>query len=279
MAKRMAKKVVNKKKFIRGISIIIAGLVIIIMLIVMMIKGIIYLFTKPKDDTKQENKVAQVDNPIQEPTKTNTLPASTTATNQGTSQNLDVLNEWNLKLVNKDNSVDRSYVPELEELDDGIMFDKRAIGYLRSMINAMYKAGIKNVWVQSSYRSYEKQEELFNRKVTYYKNQGKKQEEAERLAQTVVQRPEMSEHNLALAADFNTVTNEFENTKAFTWLQKNAWEYGFVLRYPKDKQEITGIVYESWHWRYVGKDHAKVMKEKGYCLEEYIDYLKGAQSV
>lgn len=279
MAKRMAKKVVNKKKFIRGISIIIAGLVIIIMLIVMMIKGIIYLFTKPKDDTKQENKVAQVDNPVQEPMKTNTLPASTTATNQGTSQNLDVLNEWNLKLVNKDNSVDRSYVPELEELDDGIMFDKRAIGYLRNMINAMYKVGIKKVWVQSSYRSYEKQEELFNRKVESYKNQGKNQEEAERLAQTVVQRPEMSEHNLALAADFNTVTNEFENTKAFEWLQKNAWEYGFILRYPKDKQEITGIIYESWHWRYVGKDHAKVMKEKGYCLEEYIDYLKGVQSV
>lgn len=278
MAKRMAKKIVNKKKFIIGISIIIACLVIIITLIVMMIKGIIYLFTKQKDDTKQENKVAQVDNTVQEPMETNTLPASTTATNQGTSQN-DVLNEWNLKLVNKNNSVDRSYVPELEELDDGIMFDKRAIGYLRSMINAMYKAGIKNVWVQSSYRSYEKQEELFNKKVTSYKNQGKSQEEAERLAQTVVQRPEMSEHNLALAADFNTVTNEFENTKAFTWLQKNAWEYGFILRYPKDKQDITGIIYESWHWRYVGKDHANVMKEKGYCLEEYIDYLKGAQSV
>ena len=113
----------------------------------------------------------------------------------------------------------------------------------------------------------------FCQKVTYYKNQGKKQEEAERLAQTVVQRPEMSEHNLALAADFNTVTNEFEKTKAFEWLQKNAADYGFVWRYPKDKQDITGIVYESWHWRYVGKEHAKVMKEKGYCLEEYIDYL------
>lgn len=274
MAKRMAKKVVNKKKFVRGITIIIIGLIVVIMLIVMMIKGIIYLFTKPKDDNGEPNKVAQVDNSVQEPAQTNTLPVSS-----GTSQNADVLNEWNLKLVNKDNSVDRSYVPELEELDDGIMFDKRAIGYLRNMINAMYKVGIKNVWVQSSYRSYEKQEELFNRKVTYYKNQGKNQEEAERLAQTVVQRPEMSEHNLALAADFNTVTNEFENTKAFEWLQKNAWEYGFVLRYPKDKQEITGIVYESWHWRYVGKEHAKVMNEKGYCLEEYIDYLKGAESI
>ena len=179
------------------------------------------------------------------------------ATQVSTIPENSVLNEWNLKLVNNDNSVDRTYVPELEEYADGIMFDKRAIKYLRNMINAMHKDKITGIWVQSAYRSYEKQEELFNRKVTSYKNQGKGQEEAERLAQTLVQRPEMSEHNLALAADFNTVTNEFENTKAFTWLQKN----------------------ESWHWRYVGEEHAKVMKEKGYCLEEYIDYLKGAESV
>lgn len=276
----MARRIVNKKKFIRGISIIIVSLVVMIILIVMMIKGIIYLFTKPEEDTNKENKVAQVDESSQgSSNEGNTLSVSTGTTSSGTSANLDILNEWNLKLVNKDNSVDRSYVPELEELDDGIMFDKRAIKYLRNMINAMYKEGITKIWVQSSYRTYEKQEELFNRKVTSYIKQGKTQEEAERLAQTLVQRPEMSEHNLALAADFNTVTNDFENTKAFEWLQKNAQNYGFILRYPKDKQEITGITYESWHWRYVGEEHAKIMKEKGYCLEEYIDYLKGAQSV
>ena len=143
----------------------------------------------------------------------------------------------------------------------------------------MYKDGITKIWVQSAYRSYAKQEELFNNKVKYYKNQGKSDEEAQRLAQTVVQRPEMSEHNLGLAADFNTVTNEFEDTRAFEWLKKNAQDYGFILRYPKDKQEITGITYESWHWRYVGKEHAKIIKEKNYCLEEYIQYLKGSQSV
>lgn len=276
----MARRIVNKKKFIRGISIIIVSLVVMIMLIVMMIKGIIYLFTRPQEDTNKENKISQANIDSQEPSNEgNTLSVSTGTTSSGTSANSDILNQWNLKLVNKDNSVDRSYVPELEELDDGIMFDKRAISYLRNIINAMYKEGITKIWVQSSYRTYEKQEELFNRKVESYKKQGKTQEEAERLAQTQVQRPEMSEHNLALAADFNTVTNDFENTKAFEWLQKNAQNYGFILRYPKDKQEITGITYESWHWRYVGEEHAKIMKEKGYCLEEYIDYLKGAQSV
>ncbi len=261
-------RIVNKKKFIRGISIIIIGFIMIIALIVMMIKGIIFLVTKPKEEPKQMVK--------QEEPKT--VQALSTD-NKTDNANNEILNQWNLKLVNKDNRVDRSYIPELSEIDDGIKFDKRAISYLKSMINAMYKEGITKIWVQSAYRSYEKQEELFNRQVQTQKNKGKSQEEAERLAQTVVQRPEMSEHNLALAADFNTVTNEFESTKAFTWLQKNAAEYGFVLRYPKDKQDITGITYESWHWRYVGKEHAKIMKEKGYCLEEYVEYLKGAQSV
>lgn len=263
-------RIVNKKKFIRGISIIIIGLIMIIALIVMMIKGIIFLFTKQPKQEEPEQMVKQ-----EEP---NTVQALSTD-NKANNLNNEILNQWNLKLVNKDNRVDRTYVPELEEIDDGIMFDKRAISYLKSMINAMYKEGITKIWVQSAYRSYDKQEELFNRQVQSQKSKGKSQEEAERLAQTVVQRPEMSEHNLALAADFNTVTNEFENTKAFTWLQKNAAEYGFILRYPKDKQEITGITYESWHWRYVGKEHAKIIKEKGYCLEEYIEYLKGAQSV
>ena len=264
----MPKRIANKNKFIKGTMTIIICLALIITILWLIISGIVSLFTKPKEENKP-----------QEQTATNSISNNDTATQVSTTVDNSVINEWNLKLVNKDNSVDRSYVSELEELNDGIMFDKRAISYLRNMINSMYKKKKKNVWVQSSYRSYEKQEELFNRKVTYYKNQGKKQEEAERLAQTVVQRPEMSEHNLALAADFNTVTNEFEKTKAFEWLQKNAADYGFVLRYPKDKQDITGIVYESWHWRYVGKEHAKVMKEKGYCLEEYIDYLKGAESV
>ena len=212
----MPKRIANKNKFIRGILIIVVCLALIITILWLIISGIVSLFTKPKEENKPK-----------EQETTNSINNNTVAQVSTTVDN-SVINEWNLKLVNKDNSVDRSYVPELEELDDGIMFDKRAISYLRNMINAMYKVGIKNVWVQSSYRSYEKQEELFNRKVTYYKNQGKKQEEAERLAQTVVQRPEMSEHNLALAADFNTVTNEFEKTKAFEWLQKNAWEYGFV---------------------------------------------------
>lgn len=252
----------NKEKFIKGILIIIVTIAIIIGILWFIISSTISLFTKisakKRDQANNiENKAVQV--------SSNKEP--------------EVLKEWNLKLVNKNNSVDREYVPELEEIDNGVKFDKRAISYLKNMINAMYKKGITKIWVQSAYRSYDKQELLFNNKVEYYKNKGNGQEEAERLAQTVVQRPEMSEHNLGLAADFNTVTNEFEKTKAFEWLEKNAQEYGFILRYPKDKQDITGITYESWHWRYVGVEHAKFIKEKSLCLEEYVEYLKGAEAV
>ena len=272
----------DKKKFVRGISIIIGGIVIIVILMLMMRNWIINAFKNKEEEQTEDTKVTLLQNNLEDyvnTVHTNTIQASSKSLVTNKSANEEIINQWNLKLVNKDNSVDRSYVPELEELDDGIMFDKRAIKYLRNMISAMYKEEITKIWVASAYRSYDKQEELFNNKVEYYKQQGKKQEEAEKLAQTVVQRPEMSEHNLALAADFNTVSNDFEETKAFRWLQKNAEDYGFILRYPKDKQEITGITYESWHWRYVGKEHAEVMNEKGYCLEEYIEYLRGAEEV
>lgn len=270
----------DKEKFIRGISIIIGGIVIVVVLMLMMKNWIINAFKNKEVEQTEDTKVTSLQNNLEDyVTHTNTIQASSPAISTKKSANEEIINQWNLKLVNKDNSVDRSYVPELEELDDGIMFDKRAIKYLRNMISAMYKDGITKIWVASAYRSYDKQEELFNNKVEYYKKEGKKQEEAEKLSQTVVQRPEMSEHNLALAADFNTVSNDFEETKAFKWLQKNAEDYGFILRYPKDKQDITGITYESWHWRYVGKEHAKVMNEKGYCLEEYIEYLRGVEEV
>jgi D-alanyl-D-alanine carboxypeptidase len=277
-------RIVNKRKFFRGILALIIMLAIVVTLFVMIVKGIIGIVTKIKtaSQTSKEKNTTSIQSTASTQDNTTTQNTVTTSSTPGIEiklKNDDTLSLWNLKLVNKDNSVDRSYVPDLEELDDGIMFDKRAITYLRQMISAMNKAGITNVWVASAYRSYDKQEQLFNNKVTYYKNQGKTQEEAEALAQTIVQRPEMSEHNLALAADFNTVTNEFEKTKAFQWLKENAEDYGFILRYPEDKQDITGITYESWHWRYVGKEHAKIMNEKGYCLEEYIDYLKSAESV
>lgn len=103
---------------------------------------------------------------------------------------------------------------------------------------------------------------------------GKSLEEAEILAVKWVNKSETSEHNLGLAVDFNNIKTDFENTKEFAWLIENAENYGFILRYRKEKEEITGVSYEPWHWRYVGQEHAKKINELDMCLEEYIEYLK-----
>ena len=83
---------------------------------------------------------------------------------------------------------------------------------------------------------------------------------------------------MGLAVDINSVEVSFEDTKAFRWLQENAADYGFILRYPKDKQSITKIIYEPWHYRYVGVKHATAMNELDMCMEEYIEYLKSGAS-
>ncbi len=104
-------------------------------------------------------------------------------------------------------------------------------------------------------------------------NQGKTEEVARRLTEEVIMIPGCSDHNLGLAVDFNDAETTFEDTKAFTWLKQNAENYGFVMRYPKDKEDITKITYEPWHWRYVGKDNAIEMNRLNMCLEEYVEYL------
>ena len=163
---------------------------------------------------------------------------------------------------------------EVKNIDKTRQFDARAIDELNDMMNAMKKDGITNVWVQSAYRSVARQKELYDNSVQKYLKQGKTQKEAEELTNEYINKPGSSDHNLGLAVDFNTVDNSFEKLDGFKWLKKNAEKYGFVLRYPKDKEDITKIAYESWHWRYVGAENAKKMNELNMCLEEYIKYLK-----
>ena len=127
----------------------------------------------------------------------------------------------------------------------------------------------------SAYRSIEKQQQLFDRSQQAYMAQGMSEEEAYAKTATETAIPGTSEHQTGLAADIVTPTYQmldagFADTPAGQWLSEHAAEYGFVLRYPQDKQEVTGIIYESWHYRFVGKTHAKLMKESGLCLEEYL---------
>lgn len=184
------------------------------------------------------------------------------------------IDDWKLILANYENELPEDFDIELASIDKTRKVDSRIIIELNKMIDDMRRAGISNIWVQSAYRDERLQNTLFNEKVDLFMKQGKTKEEAERLTMQTINKPRTSEHNLGLAVDFNYVNYEFESSSAFKWLQKNAEDYGFILRYRKDKEDITKVDYEPWHWRYVGKEHAEKMNELDMCLEEYVEYLK-----
>ncbi len=189
-----------------------------------------------------------------------------------TGSNDKSIDDWRLSLVNQENELPENFEIELASIDKTRKFDKRAITYLTDMLQDIKKAGIYNVWVQSSYRSVEYQQKLFDQKIQEYMNLGTSREDAENLTLQLINKPGTSEHNLGLAVDFNYVDYSFDETEGFKWLQENAANYGFILRYRKDKEDITKVSYEPWHWRYVGEEHAKKINELDMCLEEYIKY-------
>lgn len=159
--------------------------------------------------------------------------------------------------------------------------DKDVWNYMKAMIDAQRETQTdsKNwLYVRSPYRSYATQKMLFTNQINRNLNAGLSSEEAETKAATVVTRPGRSEHNTGFSADFNIAEDSFESTPMFTWMQEHAAEYGFVLRFPKDKQDKTGIVYESWHYRFVGINTAKEMNRLNMCLEEYVEYLNGKKA-
>lgn len=253
--KRLKKKTSNKIKKLNKRKII--TIIIITIILIIMIK---YFKTKTVVETAT-NQVEQT-TPKQEENQTNEQQPEKEIT------------DWRLTLANYENLLPENFTVKVENIDKTRQFDSRAIGELNDMMNQMKKDGITNIWIQSAYRSVARQKELYDASVKKYIQEGKTQEEAEKLTNEYINKPGSSDHNLGLAVDFNKVDNEFEKLDGFKWLQKNAENYGFVLRYPKDKEDITKIAYESWHWRYVGVEHAKKMNELNMCLEEYIKYLK-----
>ena len=212
-------------------------------------------------------------------TNNTNIPTQTTDANTNSTQttNKVEITDWRLRLANYDNLLPEDFEVELANIDnskDSKQFDARAIKYLRDMLNAMKKDGNTKIWCQSTYRSVKRQKELYDASVQKYLKQGKTQEEADKLTLEYINRPGGSDHNLGLAVDFNYVDNSFAKTSEYKWLLKNAENYGFVLRYPEDKEDKTKIAYESWHWRYVGEENAKRMNELNMCLEEYVEYLQ-----
>lgn len=182
--------------------------------------------------------------------------------------------DWNLILVNRTHPIPEDYEVELKPIGSGHQIDARAYDDFRAMIQAAKSEGIY-IYVTSSYRDLDKQTDLYNKKVESYVMQGYSYENAKEQAGQVVAVPGTSEHHLGLALDF--VSSEYrkldekqENTKGFQWLEEHSWEYGFILRYPNGETDITGIIYEPWHFRYVGLEAAKEITETGLTLEEYL---------
>ncbi len=182
--------------------------------------------------------------------------------------------EWNLILVNKSSPLPSGYTVDTASIGNGYEFDARAADALNQMIADGNAEGL-NLMVCSAYRSVSRQEVLYNNKVNEYIGYGYSEAEARQIAGTIVAPPGTSEHATGLAADIVSVNYQvlddgFANTPEFAWLQEHAADYGFVLRFPLDKQDVTNIIYEPWHYRYVGVEHAKKMNELGLCLEEYV---------
>lgn len=189
---------------------------------------------------------------------------------------------WNLKLANDWNTLPESYdnaitLVELVPGNSKSRFDSRAADALRQMLaDGNAENPSLNLQIVSCYRSVARQKTLYWNEVDKWKRNGYDQTSAEIKAATVVKRPGQSEHSTGLAADLggsgNTQLNQaFENTAAFKWLYEHCAEYGFILRFPKDKEDVTGVIYEPWHYRYVGKEVAQQIMSEGLCLEEYLE--------
>lgn len=212
--------------------------------------------------------------------KDETLPADDqqeqqTDTPEGNTQEPSVnVDDELLTVVNPWNPLPEDWVCDLVTLSDGRRVDSRCYEAFEEMMAACRDAGYAP-FLCSAYRTQETQQSLYDNKVQRLMNSGMGEEEAKVEAAKAVAIPGTSEHQLGLAVDIvdanmQDLTDEQENTETQKWLMANSWRYGFIHRYPNDKTDITGIIYEPWHYRYVGKAAAQDIFNRDITLEEYV---------
>lgn len=185
-------------------------------------------------------------------------------------------------LVNHTSKMPDDYTFDTKECGSATAVNKTLQTVACDAFLSMQKAAAADgvtVWMQSGYRSVKYQTSLYERKTKYYLDKGYDNATAKEKAAAVVNPPGYSEHNCGLAADLNSpehtgLDEGFEKTAAFRWLCEHAGDYGFILRYPKDAEDKTEIIYEPWHWRYVGVESAAKINASGLCFEEYIETLQ-----
>lgn len=174
-------------------------------------------------------------------------------------------------LVNFYNRLPENYKPQALTAVAGTSekLESTVASHFEEMYNAALSNGVK-LTPYSCYTSLELQNQNYSNKRAYYKSMGYSDDEASKKAAEYVLPSGASEHNLGYAVDFSPANASFESTEEYKWLSKNAQNYGFILRYPENKTDITNVSFEPYHWRYVGVEDAKKIKDSGLCLEEYI---------
>lgn len=175
---------------------------------------------------------------------------------------------WKLIVVNTWHYIPDDYAVQLMTLKNGFQVDTRIYPDLQEMFDVARNEGVYPL-IGSAYRTTEQQQQLLTDKINAYITDGYSKKEANKLAKACVAVPGTSEHQLGLALDINAEKYKCTNEEVYAWLNTNSYKYGFIMRYPADKAKITGVNYEPWHYRYVGKEAAKEIYEQGICLEEY----------
>lgn len=274
--KRRKKKISREALILRWIMIIL--LVLIIVFAVKKIAG-------GKDSNDDDISTPSVSSISEELSESDALigeteGSETQTTTEEPQEEID--NAWAMFLVNNDNSLPDDYDKRIsvkQVYTNGertFDFDERAADYLINMFEAAKKDGI-NLTVNSAYRTIEYQQYNFDRSVQQRVNNGMSYDEAVADTEKEVAYPGKSEHNAGLSADIfsdeyvSFDDDGFKNTKAYAWLMENAADYGFILRYPENKEAETGIIYEPWHYRFVGVYYAHKVTESGLCLEEFFE--------
>lgn len=185
-----------------------------------------------------------------------------------------VVDDALLTLVNPWNKLPEDWTVDLVTLSDGHKVDSRCYEALQEMMDACRAAG-NSPLICAAYRTEETQQGLYDNKVQRLRDSGMSEEEAKAEAAKTVALPGTSEHQLGLALDIvdinmQELTEAQEDTATQKWLMANSWRYGFIHRYPSSETDITGIIYEPWHYRYVGKDAAQDIFNRDITLEEYL---------
>lgn len=268
---RRQKAILRRNLFLGFIALVLVALICIIVFVVSAINQKTTEKPQNKDTSSLQSESSSDTSSAEEPEEPKTVQLG--------EYTLDATYN-KLLLVNGENPLpdDYDYDGNLTEIPKEYIkgsltkIDKDVWVYLKAMLDNARKEGI-DIGVWSPYRSYETQKMLFEKQVNKQIQNGVPKEQAEDKAATIVARPGTSEHHTGLALDINCANSSFEKTKAYEWLKQNAENYGFVMRYSEEKQPITGVIHESWHWRFVGINTAKKMNQLNMCLEEYLEYI------